>query len=77
MEPLLPPKTAIFHRNLTFSGHIRRIFNDNDLNFKFLELNVSTRKTEETVAVPPSSAVFLPLLAELDYSESFETNLLK
>ena len=26
----LPPKTAIFRRKLTFSGHTRRIFNDND-----------------------------------------------
>ncbi len=52
----LPPKTAIFRRKLTFSGHIRRIFNDIIMiHFfcKFLELNVPTWKTEEMVAVPP------------------------
>ncbi len=39
--------------NLTFSGHIRRIFNDNDPIFfcEFLEFNVPTRKTEERAAV--------------------------
>ena len=68
----LPPKTVIFCQKLTLSGHTRRIFN-----FKFLELNVPTWKTEETAAVPPSAAeiFFMPFLAELDNSESFETNL--
>ncbi len=44
----LPPKTAIFRRKLTFSGHTRRIFNANDPIFLyFLELNVPTRKKEK------------------------------
>ncbi len=49
---------------------------------KFLELNVPTRKTEKTAAVPPlppKTAVcrwnfFMSFFAELDNSESFETN---
>ncbi len=58
----LPPKTAIFRRKLTFSGHIRHIFNDNNqiLFCKFLELNVPTRKTEKTATgpqLPPKTAV--------------------
>ena len=85
VKPALPPKTAIFRRKLTFTGNIRRIFKDNDPIFfcKFLELNVPIRKTGETAAVqplPPKTAtcrqnLFLSFLAELDISESFETNL--
>ena len=48
-QPPFPPKIDIFI-------HIRRIFNDNDTFFcKSLELNVPTRKTEETAAVPPKT----------------------
>ncbi len=41
----LPPKTAIFRRKLTFSGHTRRIFNDNDPIF-FLILRIECAYTE-------------------------------
>ncbi len=41
----LPPKTAIFRRKLTFLGHTRRIFNDNDPKF-FLILRIECAYTE-------------------------------
>ena len=51
-KPPLPPKTAIFCRKLTFSGHIRRIFNDYNpifsLNFRVFRVGTFNSKNLQT-----------------------------